>query len=88
MSPEFVLQPTPDTSFDAARWAAMRYFNLFRLIIAAAFLTAGRMLELGQQAPTLFIAVAGAYLLAVLLLGFPDAGRRLGLARLVTLQVL
>ena len=83
-----MLQPTPDTSFDAARWAAMRYFNLFRLIIAAAFLTAGRMLELGQQAPTLFIAVAGAYLLAVLLLGFPDAGRRLGLARLVTLQVL
>ena len=60
LSPEFVLQPTPDTSFDAARWAAMRYFNLFRLIIAAAFLTAGRMLELGQQAPTLFIAVAGA----------------------------
>ena len=53
LSPEFVLQPTPDTSFDAARWAAMRYFNLFRLIIAAAFLTAGRMLELGQQAPTL-----------------------------------
>ena len=83
-----MLTANPDTSFDAARWAAMRYFNLFRLVIAAVFLTVGRALDLGQQAPTLFIATAGAYLLAVLLLGFPDAGRRLGMSRLLTIQVL
>lgn len=80
--------PLPrDSGFDAARWAALRYFNIFRLIIAAAFLTVGRVIDLGQQAPTLFVTVSGAYLLAVLLLGFPDAARRLGMDRLLTIQV-
>lgn len=80
-------QVQPDTSFDAARGTALRYFNLFRLVIAAGFLTAGRMIELGQQAPTLFLAVAAGYLVAVLVLGFPDAVRRFGMNRLLTMQV-
>lgn len=72
---------------DRARLVPLRYFNLLRLIVAGLFLVAGRELNLGAEAPRLFIGLSVAYLAAVLTLGFPDALRRLGLERLVTLQV-
>ncbi|BAL26210.1 nitrogen regulation protein NR(II) [Azoarcus sp. KH32C] len=73
--------------FDAARWVPLRYLNLFRLIIAGLFLVAGLELNLGADAPRVFKGAAIAYIAAVLALGFPDAARRLGLDRLITLQV-
>ncbi len=72
---------------DPARLIPQRYFNLFRLVIAGMFLVAGRELGLGVESPRLFAGVSLAYLGAVLLLGFPDAARRLGLERLIALQV-
>lgn len=72
---------------DAARWVPVRYLNLFRLVVAGIFLVAGRGLSLGESAPILYSGTALAYLLAVLALGFPDAARRLGLQRLITIQV-
>ncbi|HJV24966.1 MAG TPA: PAS domain-containing sensor histidine kinase [Aromatoleum sp.] len=73
--------------FDAARWVPLRYLNFFRLIIAGLFLVAGIELNLGADAPRVFKGAAIAYIAAVLTLGFPDAARRLGLDRLITLQV-
>ena len=70
-----------------ARLAPLRYFNLFRLIVAGLFLVVGRELNLGGQAPALFVGVSVTYLGAVLALGFPDAIRWIGLDRLITLQV-
>src|SRR6185369_3357392 len=72
----------------AVRGNSLRYLNLFRLIVAAVFAVFGTSLGLGQDAPSLFLGLAIAYLLAVLGLGFPDAVRRIGLERLITLQVL
>lgn len=72
---------------DPSRLAPLRYFNLFRLVVAGLFLVAGRELSLGADAPAVFLAITLAYLAAVLLLGFPDAQRWLGLDRLITLQV-
>lgn len=72
---------------DRSRLVPLRYFNLLRLIVAGLFLVAGRELNLGREAPGLFLSVTLAYLAAVLALGFPDALRRLGLQRLVPLQV-
>lgn len=72
---------------DPARLAPLRYFNLFRLVVAGLFLVAGRELSLGADAPGVFLGISIAYLGAVLLLGFPDAQRWLGLDRLITLQV-
>lgn len=72
---------------DASRTAALRYLNLFRLFIAIVFLMFGGALSLGNDAPVLFVAVSVAYLVVVLALGFPDAIRRLGLDRLVTIQM-
>ncbi|MCB1917757.1 MAG: HAMP domain-containing histidine kinase [Rhodocyclaceae bacterium] len=74
--------------FDQTRWKSLRYFNLFRLVIAGGFLVAGPTLELGAFAPAVFRVAAGVYLAATLLLGFPDAARRLGLNRLVAIQTL
>ena len=74
--------------FDHTRWKSLRYFNLFRLVIAGGFLVAGRALELGAFSPAVFRIAAGVYLAATLLLGFPDAARRLGLNRLVAIQTL
>lgn len=76
-----------DDPFDAARRAPQRYFNLFRLVIAGILVVGGRELSLGQDAPSLLTGVAFAYLGLVLLLGFPDAARRLGVSRLIMLQV-
>lgn len=70
------------------RGNSLRYLNLFRLIMAAVFAVFGTTLGLGHEAPGLFVGLALAYVAAVLVLGFPDAARRMGLERLITLQVL
>ncbi len=70
------------------RRASLRYFNLFRLFLAGLFLVAGREFGLGGDGPLVFRVVAIAYLGAVLALGFPDAARRLGIERVIVLQVL
>jgi len=72
---------------DSSRWVPLRYLNFFRLVMAGLFLVAGRDLNLGADAPGLFFAVVLGYLGAVLTLGFPDAVRRIGLDRVITLQV-
>lgn len=72
---------------DAYRHLPQRYFNLFRLVAAGLFLVAGPELNLGQSAPRLYFLFSLCYLGVVLALGFPDAARRLGLDRLITLQV-
>ncbi|QID19894.1 PAS domain-containing protein [Nitrogeniibacter mangrovi] len=73
---------------DLARRASLRYLNLFRLFIAALFLFFGRtVIGLGNEAPVFFVVVALAYFVTVLALGFPDAVRRLGFDRLVTVQM-
>ncbi len=65
----------------------LRYLNLFRLILAGVFLVAGRLLQLGADSPVVFVAASFTYMAAVLILGFRDAERLLGLDRLVSLQV-
>lgn len=71
----------------APRLAPLKYFNLFRLIIAGLFVVAGREMGLGGEAPALFFGLAIAYVGAALAFGFPDAVRRFGLDRLITLQL-
>lgn len=75
------------TGFDPSRWVPLRYLNVFRLVVAGLFVVAGRELNLGQDAPNVFVGTALAYGGAVLALGFPDAARALGLDRLITLQI-
>ncbi|KON81969.1 PAS domain-containing sensor histidine kinase [Azoarcus sp. PA01] len=77
----------PDPDLDPSRWVPLRYLNFFRLVIAGLFLVAGSELQLGHEAPNVLVAVAFAYIAAVLTLGFPDAARRVGLDRLIMLQV-
>jgi two-component system, NtrC family, sensor histidine kinase PilS len=72
---------------DSSRLTPHRYFNLFRLIVAGLFLVAGEQLNLGVERPQAFTAITIVYLGLVLALGFPDATRRFGLDRLITLQV-
>ncbi|MDR3214120.1 MAG: PAS domain-containing protein [Azoarcus sp.] len=71
---------------DPARRRALRYLNLFRLIVAALFLTVGARIGLGAEAPKLFWAASLAYVLLILALGFPDAAHRIGFGRLMALQ--
>lgn len=71
---------------DPARRLSLRYFNLFRLVIAGLFVVLGRDLQLGGDHPVVFMAAAFAYLGAVLALGFPDVIRRLGFERVVSIQ--
>jgi len=75
-----------DSGSDPARRKALRYFNVFRLIIAGAFVVAGAQFGLGFESPRLFRAAALAYVLLVLALGFPDIEGRIGFGRLMTLQ--
>lgn len=77
----------PASGFDPSRWVPLRYLNIFRLVVAGLFLVAGRELNLGEDAPNVFVGAALAYGGAVLALGFPDAARALGLDRLITLQI-
>jgi len=74
-------------SEETSRRAALRYLNLFRLFVALVFLVFGQTLGLGKDAPVVITVVSLAYLVSVLALGFPDAIRRLGLDRLVTIQM-
>ncbi|NMG45327.1 PAS domain-containing protein [Aromatoleum toluvorans] len=75
-----------DERRNLARRGPLRYLNLFRLILAGLFLVAGLELNLGADAPKVFNAAAFAYLAAVLALGFPDAARRFGIDRVITVQ--
>ncbi|MCB1889297.1 MAG: HAMP domain-containing histidine kinase [Rhodocyclaceae bacterium] len=79
---------TDSPEFEQTRWRSLRWFNLFRLVVAGGFLVAGRALDLGEFAPAVFRMAAASYLAVTLLLGFPDAARRLGLDRLVLIQAL
>ncbi|MDR0717608.1 MAG: PAS domain-containing sensor histidine kinase [Azoarcus sp.] len=71
---------------DLARQRALRYLNLFRLVIAGFFLVAGSKAGLGHEGPGLFWGAAAAYVSVVLLLGFPDAAQRIGFNRLMMIQ--
>ena len=82
MSTMFQSEPDP------MRQVSLRYFNVFRLIIAGVFVTLGAELELGREAPTWMMAISVSYLALVLLLGFPDALRRFGFERVITVQVI
>jgi two-component system sensor histidine kinase PilS (NtrC family) len=73
---------------EVTRLVPLRYFNLFRLLIAGLFLVAGEEMGLGHEYPGLFKLVTFVYLGIVLLLGFPDALRRIGFDRLIALQVI
>jgi two-component system sensor histidine kinase PilS (NtrC family) len=70
---------------DRARGRALRYLNLFRLILGGLLLVAGAEFGLGTESPRLFVVAVLGYLGAVLALGFPDALRRLGFERVVIL---
>ncbi|MER2552693.1 MAG: ATP-binding protein [Thauera sp.] len=70
---------------DRARGRALRYLNLFRLILGGVFLVAGAEFGLGAESPRLFLVAVLGYLGTVLALGFPDALRRLGFERVVIL---
>ncbi|MCL4758865.1 MAG: HAMP domain-containing histidine kinase [Rhodocyclaceae bacterium] len=72
---------------DPAQLRLQRYFNVFRLIVAGIFLVLGRELNLGDEAPRVFVGATVAYLACVLALGFPDAIRRFGFDRLISIQV-
>ena len=72
---------------DPLRLVPLRYFNVFRLIVAGNFLVVGRELNLGGDGPSVFFGATLAYLGCVLALGFPDAIRRIGFDRLITLLV-
>ncbi|MGL1834225.1 sensor histidine kinase [Rhodocyclaceae bacterium SMB388] len=76
-----------DFVFDRSRLPPLRYFNLFRLVVAGLFVVVGADLNLGGDAPQVFFVATIAYLTAVLALGFPDALRRFGLDRLITIQL-
>ncbi|MCL2645077.1 MAG: ATP-binding protein [Betaproteobacteria bacterium] len=80
------LEPFSVQGNDTAQREALRYFNLFRLIIAAVFFVVGTRIGLGSEAPRLFWFTAIIYVAAVLALGFPDAENRIGFKRLVTIQ--
>ncbi len=84
---EDALKNADALTFDSYRWVPQRYFNLLRLTLAGLFLVAGPELGLGKGSPFLFLAVSLIYLIVVLALGFPDAARRLGLNRLIGIQV-
>lgn len=73
---------------DRSRRLSLRYFNLFRLLLAGVFVVGGLHFGLGQEQPLAFDVAAIGYLAGVLALGFPDAVRRLGLHRVILLQIL
>ena len=67
-------------SADRARQRALRYLNVFRLILGGLFLVAGEEFGLGSESPRLYLAAVVGYLTAVLTLGFPDADGEVVLA--------
>jgi len=78
------LHAIPDV--DPAQRKALRYFNLFRLIIAAILLVLGTRAGLGFEAPRLFWFAALFYIATLLALGFPDVESRIGFKRLIAVQ--
>ena len=76
----------PGQDEDTIQHKALHYFNLFRLIAAVLFLVLGARIGLGFEAPRLFWFVALFYVATVLVLGFPDAEKRIGFDRLITVQ--
>ncbi|MDR2032049.1 MAG: HAMP domain-containing histidine kinase [Azoarcus sp.] len=78
--------PSAGAGGDLARQRALRYLNLFRLIIAGFFLVAGSKAGLGREMPDLFWGASALYVSVVLLLGFPDAENRIGFNRLMMIQ--
>jgi two-component system sensor histidine kinase PilS (NtrC family) len=74
-------------TIDPARRRSLHYFNLFRLITAALFLVVGASFRLGGEHQTWFWGTAACWLAFILLFGFPDAERRIGFNRLVSIQV-
>jgi len=79
-------EPFPNPDGDTAKRKALRYFNLFRLVIAAVFLTVGTRIGLGSEASGLFWFAALFYIAAILTLGFPDIERFIGFRHLVAIQ--
>ena len=75
-----------DTDFNPARRKALRYFNLLRLVVAGFFLMAGARVGFGFEAPAAFYVAVVVYLIAILLLGFPDTEDRVGFGRLMIIQ--
>ncbi len=73
---------------ERSRRLSLRYFNLFRLLLAGLFVVAGREFGLGNEAPLVFNVISIGYLAAVLALGFPDAQRRFGVDRVIALQAI
>ncbi|TAH41750.1 MAG: PAS domain-containing protein [Betaproteobacteria bacterium] len=73
---------------DRSRRLSLRYFNLFRLLLAGIFVVGGQSFGLGGEHALAYDVAAFGYLAAVLALGFPDAVRRLGLERVILLQIL
>jgi two-component system sensor histidine kinase PilS (NtrC family) len=75
----------PGLDADPVQRKALRYFNLFRLVIAGVLLFLGTRLGLGAEGPRLFWFAALFYITAVLALGFPDAEARIGFRRLTAI---
>ena len=72
---------------ERSRRAFLRFFNLFRLVLAGLFVVAGREIGLGDEAPLVFRIVAFCYLGAALGLGFREVAGRFGEARVTALQI-
>ena len=73
---------------DRSRRLSLRYFNLFRLLLAGIFVVGGQSFGLGGEHALAYEIASFAYLAGVLALGFPDAVRRFGLERVILLQIL
>ncbi|GHU22345.1 two-component sensor histidine kinase [Betaproteobacteria bacterium] len=73
---------------DPARRRSLHYFNVFRLILAALFLVIGSPFHLGEEAPVWYWSTAAAWIAIILLLGFPDAEKRLTFNSLVGFQII
>ena len=72
---------------ERSRHTSLRFFNLFRLVLAGLFVVAGRDLGLGDEAPLVFRVVALGYLGAAFGLGFREVAARFGAPRVTALQI-
>ena len=72
---------------ERSRHTSLRFFNLFRLVLAGLFVVAGRDLGLGDEAPLVFRVVTLSYLGAAFGLGFRELAVRFGVPRVTALQI-
>ena len=72
---------------ERSRHTSLRFFNLFRLVLAGLFVVVGRDLGLGDEAPLVFRVVALGYLGAAFGLGFREVAARFGAPRVTALQI-